>query len=86
MPTIAIGVWSIEYPGLKLNQEIGSCAVNITMFAAARHPSRTIVELMEKADRDLTEVDEINRHDLIPLTGKYFNPVAYKSWPPSFGP
>jgi hypothetical protein len=56
------------------------------MFAAARHPSRTIVELMEKADRDLTEVDEINRHDLIPLTGKYFNPVAYKSWPPSFGP
>ena len=42
------------------------------MFATARHPPRSIGELMAKADSDLVEAEETNRLNLIPSTGEYF--------------
>jgi len=60
------------YPGRKLNQENESPRVDVTMFATARHPPRSIGELMAKADSDLVEAEETNRLNLIPSTGKYF--------------
>jgi len=74
---MAIGVSGIMYPGRKLHQENDSLRVDVTMFATARHPPRSIGELMAKADRDLVEADEANRLDLFPSTGKYFGSAVF---------